>query len=417
MTGKRISIVATFAILFIIGIPVWWKTTTTYRADVDFSQIIQYNETKEIWPKFNSFLKDFQRSKDDNQVKTSTEYCLSFTLLNSDPSFIIPKWDFPYLSNKYIQPFIEQISDIANFTIQSKISHYSTLMKPPSFDDATKSYYIPANTLSQYINPNEWKLDTTSTNQPTLNFIIYIPPKNQSPLYIRSTSNKNNLNSFLIPQWGGIVIHSFNETDDSNVNNNNNRIKDVTESVQNDMIIFRQHLKKLLGISSSKSTSTSTSTSRLNSIEIEETIKRYTAENINNTISTLTSLASLIESLPNMQVLENIRIEVLTAITSLNLAHQRLEMNDYRGALHASKVALVASENAFFDKNMLSQLYFPDEHKYAVYTPLFVPVCFPIIAGTIQELKHFLKKRKQQKQQQQQSQTQTQKPDDKQKSE
>lgn len=46
-----------------------------------------------------------------------------------------------------------------------------------------------------------------------------------------------------------------------------------------------------------------------------------------------------------------------------------------------SKTAFEKSEIAFFDKNVLSLLYFPEENKYAVYIPLFVPVCLPVLVG------------------------------------
>ena len=44
-----------------------------------------------------------------------------------------------------------------------------------------------------------------------------------------------------------------------------------------------------------------------------------------------------------------------------------------------SAEALVLSENAFFDKSLLELLYFPDDQKYAIYIPYFLPVGFPVI--------------------------------------
>ncbi len=41
-------------------------------------------------------------------------------------------------------------------------------------------------------------------------------------------------------------------------------------------------------------------------------------------------------------------------------------------------------EYSIFDKIR----YFPDEHKVAVYLPLFLPVCVPLLAGLSQEYKH-----------------------------
>ncbi|KYQ89829.1 phosphatidylinositol glycan [Tieghemostelium lacteum] len=402
MGYKRISIVLSFVILFVMGIPVWWNTTNTYRSNVDFSKITTFrNETSTlIWPQFREFLKQTSQIDHDKQIKSSTEYCLSFTLLNSNPEYIIPKWNFPYLSNKYIQPFINEIKDIANFTIQSKISHYANLLRVPTFDKQTQSFNIPSERLSEYINPNEWRLETTSTNQPTLNFIVYIPDKTLSPLNIIQQKDKI-MHSFLIPQYGGVIIHNVNNNNINSSNTDSNTIQeiDTTLQLESEMITFIYQLKELLGITqSSKKTSKqildSKSVEKITPNEIESAIKRYTAENINISISTLYSLSALIESLPNMLVLDNIRDLVDLSIDSLDKAHQSIINQDYKQALYYSKIALKSSESAFFDKNMLSLLYFPDEHKYAVYTPLFVPVCFPILAGIFQEYKHRMSKRK-----------------------
>lgn len=45
------------------------------------------------------------------------------------------------------------------------------------------------------------------------------------------------------------------------------------------------------------------------------------------------------------------------------------------------------SSRAFFNPNMLGQLYFPDEHKYAVYTPLFGPLAVPLLVAGLRLLK------------------------------
>lgn len=45
------------------------------------------------------------------------------------------------------------------------------------------------------------------------------------------------------------------------------------------------------------------------------------------------------------------------------------------------------SSRAFFNPNMLGQLYFPDEHKYAVYTPLFGPLAVPLLVAGVRLFK------------------------------
>ena len=60
-------------------------------------------------------------------------------------------------------------------------------------------------------------------------------------------------------------------------------------------------------------------------------------------------------------------------------------------ALYHSSLALEYAEKAFFDDKMVSKLYFPDEHKYAVYTPLFGPLALPLVLALLKELQGVFK--------------------------
>ena len=54
------------------------------------------------------------------------------------------------------------------------------------------------------------------------------------------------------------------------------------------------------------------------------------------------------------------------------------------------------SERLFFDPNMLPQLYFPDEHKYAIYVPMFLPILVPILTGIYGEFRERRQSKKKQ---------------------
>jgi phosphatidylinositol glycan class S len=64
------------------------------------------------------------------------------------------------------------------------------------------------------------------------------------------------------------------------------------------------------------------------------------------------------------------------------------------GLLHA-RIAEEEAERAFFEKSMVGQLYFPDEHKIAVYLPLLGPVGVPLVMGLINELRRWVQRRRQ----------------------
>ena len=72
-------------------------------------------------------------------------------------------------------------------------------------------------------------------------------------------------------------------------------------------------------------------------------------------------------------------------------------------ALKSSARALTLSSRAFFNPGMLALLYFPAEHTYAVYTPLFASVAAPLIGAVLREVMAWKRARKAAKSQQQQS--------------
>jgi phosphatidylinositol glycan class S len=53
---------------------------------------------------------------------------------------------------------------------------------------------------------------------------------------------------------------------------------------------------------------------------------------------------------------------------------RQVKNRDLRVAMNQSAIALDAATRAAFNHEMLAMLYFPDEHKWAVYTPLFGPI-------------------------------------------
>ena len=64
-------------------------------------------------------------------------------------------------------------------------------------------------------------------------------------------------------------------------------------------------------------------------------------------------------------------------------------------ALEYSSKALSLSSRAFFDPGMLALLYFPPEHKYAVYSPLFASSLVPLVIALLREFFAWKRERKQ----------------------
>ncbi len=100
------------------------------------------------------------------------------------------------------------------FTISSQVQNYATLPFSPrkyTYNNATIFAFTPED-LTQFINSAEWNLASTVSTDPPINFILYVPPKSQSPMRILySTGHVLDTNGFLIPQWGGVVLHNIED--------------------------------------------------------------------------------------------------------------------------------------------------------------------------------------------------------------
>ncbi|RHZ83249.1 hypothetical protein Glove_99g319 [Diversispora epigaea] len=345
-------------------------------------------------------------------MKYSPMYQVTFSLMNGDPSSLLVNWDIDQTVNKYLKPFVDKISVISNLIVESQIQHYARLTFEPqqkkiteninyniNNNDNDKYFYLTPDLLPHFINAAEWKLASAVSSYPTLNFILYVPSLEQSPLYIQdSKENIIKNNAFLIPRWGGVVINNPDRS--TGIHNF------TSEELKSVMSIFIMQLRGLLGVqdfwveagsgldSSITIEFTSPQNTAITMWELDSLVRRRIAENIVATILTLKSLSQLVAEIPNMVVLDHIQTEVLLALDSLKKSCTSLQEEQYEIALQHAKKAIERAESAFFDPTMVSMLYFPDEHKYAIYMPLFVPISVPLIVALLREIKEFRENKK-----------------------
>lgn len=128
--------------------------------------------------------------------------------------------------------------------------------------------------------------------------------------------------------------------------------------------------------------------------EMDRLLWVRTVENIATATNTLTSLAQLIDKIGNIVINDNIASEVYRAVASVQLSLEELEAGRLLLAFQASKDAITSSEKAFFDPSLLHLLYFPDDQKFAIYIPLFLPVCVPIVLSLLKSGKDLKWRRK-----------------------
>jgi len=357
-----------------------------------FTEEREENESKEEIKKMRTF-------------KYASNYQILYSLFNGNVNDYIVNWEIEKSIKSYFGPFFDTLSLISKFDVTSQVQNFATLPLTAKFKkpnpDADPFYYLEAKDLGHFINSAEWNLASPVSTAPPINFILYIPPISQSPLYIFDSKGEIlDTNAFLIPRWGGIVIDkNRNSTSSSaNANGNHNFYNYTFSDLHPIMELFLDQLRSLLGINKINFLPTDlprnvrvlygTDSKRgITSWELDQLLRKRTVQNLVNASRTLNSLAKLVGSLPNMVVLDKIQEKVVYALECLDNAYKEMNGRNYKQVFLFSKNALIASEKAFFDPTMVSMLYFPDEHKYAVYMPLFLPISVPLALVLKEEFK------------------------------
>ena len=298
------------------------------------------------------------KKRTTRSLRYAPTYHLSFSLFTDGAT---PNtWDVESAINHYMQPMLDVLGPIHNFTIDTQVQLYAT--------PGVQSQILNKEDLASFINAAEWPLSPSIGGAPTVNFIIFVG--NQTIAY--DDAQVENSQSWMIPQWGSVYLLHLPAAE-----------KHVSiEALKQPMLMFGGHLLTLLGTPQSGSLPLRLST--LARIRTTDLLLRAS--------SSLGSLARLSPSLPSISIPRSVADGVSSSLQHLEQACATLGGSE--GLFHA-RMAEEEAERAFFEKSMVGQLYFPDEHKIAVYLPLLGPVGVPLVLGLVNELRNWIKRRKQ----------------------
>lgn len=298
-------------------------------------------------------------------LKYAPTYHMSISLFT--PGAVPKTWDIEEAISEYLTPLLQSFS-ISNFTVDTQLQLYapfSPTMKPPEYNLANQQWTLQEEDLSSFINPAEWPLSPNIGAGPTVNFILYIPEESQRPLVVKG----NGANSWIVPQWGGINI--LNPT------------RPIREHLSKDQIrpallTFSHQLLSLLGAPDSTASFP---------LQLQTLTRLHAISLMLSASSTLGSLARLSESLSTIPIPEEVLLRVRRSLSHLEQTCANLQTGHSRKALEHARLAEAEAEKSFFEKDMVSQVYFPDEHKVAVYLPLLGPMGVTLLTSLIREVR------------------------------
>lgn len=119
--------------------------------------------------------------------------------------------------------------------------------------------------------------------------------------------------------------------------------------------------------------------STLRTWQLDSMYRLKIIEQYTNARITLTSLSRLLGEISNIVIIEEVGTAVTESVEAATKVLKYLKLGKLEIALEYSKIAFETSEFAFTHPSLLALLYFPDDQKYAVYIPLFLPVMIPVL--------------------------------------
>lgn len=348
------------------------------------------------------FVKNNQKNLGERSLGEAINGLVESTLLLSDNSYNSQRIDFllnPQIdlivnivseSEEQTQDFlskvdqIHQIGDVAliresgvaeliRFSLNSQILHLV-------FKDRFMSSHLVANNLTDerlfdishvplLMNTIESRV-VEHNNKQSYHLLVYVPK--DKPLYFYDSKTETKSNLMVTPFRGAVLIWNQQNAFVNGFRSTIRNLIALPDNIEPDLVkkeIFFAHW------------------------ELDAIRRSLTQKQILKTLSSLESISKLILKVSNIVIIEEISDRMHTAVELSIGAIDALSGPDLQNAYKLSSRAYLSSETAFFDPSLLSLLYFPDDQKYAVYFPLFLPVSLPVVTSAYHLYKTFGRKK------------------------
>ena len=311
-------------------------------------------------------------SRMTRSLKYAPTYHITISLFT--PTASPSGWDIDSALADSLAPLLESLSCISNFTVDTQAQLYATFspsVHNPEYNSDLGIWTLREEDLSGFINAAEWPLSPSIGAGPTLNFVIYVPDPGNVPLVVKGSQ----ASSWLIPQWGGVfILNSARGASNASI-----KLTELSkEEIQPALLTFSHQLLSFLGAPQSPPSLP---------LQLQTLTRLRAASLLFSASSTMGSLARLTVALPSIAIPETVSTAVDTTLAQLRRTCDALKDGRFNDALSHARVAEAEAENGFFEKSMVGQVYFPDEHKVAVYLPLLGPVGVPLVMSALKELK------------------------------
>ena len=330
-----------------------------------------YTDIKEVSSNVHS-QNVFKPAKHNLNMPPAVSYSIVLTLAVANPSDYMPSWNIQDAIDRYLYPLLLKLEFLGPIKVSSQVIYFVDFKeKPYKVGDI---FYYPQTRLTLLMNEIQPRLQTYTSTDATLHFIVYIPPAKFVPLYIKSEKSESSYSAFHSARWGGLQLFNPNKTDHT---------AKVEVPIDNLIKKFVLQFGELFGLSDSEYLNIfpENQVKEISEWSVTRLLISKTLEYLSKCLNTLLSLYKLLGEIENIVISEEIRYLIESSLENYEQSVQFLAKGIVNDAIKHAKNAFEFSEKAFYDASLLALLYFPDDQKYAIYVPLFLPVTFPILAS------------------------------------
>ncbi|XP_059485299.1 GPI transamidase component PIG-S [Neocloeon triangulifer] len=298
------------------------------------------------------------------------------------PEEIRVDWDITAAIEDYLQPFLDEMSSVSNFSVKSQVTYFASLgvrKKAVNTKELGPHYAIQEELLPQIISPLEKKIGSHVSTSASLCLVLYIPGCTEAPLHFYTKQGQPvPTNAIISARWGGLIV-----LNPPNYACKSDEVIDMDVPTLKVMGLFLAQLRQLLGIPELEPIHFAEMLPLMEAEprlwEIDSLMRTRALEQVTSATLTLQSLAKLLGQIGNIVIGDEVGRSIFVATESAHSAEQLLSEGKLKEGFDHSRVAFLESESAFTDPSLLALLYFPDDQKYAVYIPLFLPVMIPVL--------------------------------------
>ncbi|XP_026740825.1 GPI transamidase component PIG-S isoform X1 [Trichoplusia ni] len=311
-------------------------------------------------------------------------YHIVLSVVHPNPEALDVELDAGEAVEDYIGSFVDELSVLHNFTLKSQWLHLLDFdFQAKEVKDTSewgRHFSVRTERLHLLLTRLEERAATHVSELPTLNLALYAVRCQAAPLIIYDLNDKkvsSPVQAFMSPKWGGVVLGSPSAGDCRHER------AIWRPNVRLIMGTFISQLRKLLGITDAEHI-TGAHLEPLRSVtprqwEIDNLLRIRTLEQLTSAERTLQSLAQLLGEISNIVINDDVGASINSAVDSIQRASELMQKGDLVEAYKMSQSAFLAAETAFMEPSLLALLYFPDDQKYAIYIPLFLPIMFPVV--------------------------------------